>query len=111
MTGKLAQTMITVAIIMVALVFIYLPVGTLVLFSLHDGRVPVPPFQGPTLEWYGRILDNPRIMSATGSSLIVGVVSSVISVALALLAGWGLARHRVPTKLFEEWHNVEQLKD
>lgn len=102
MTGKLAQTMITVAIIMVALVFIYLPVGTLVLFSLHDGRVPVPPFQGPTLEWYGRILDNPRIMSATGSSVIVGVVSSVISVALALLAGWGLARHRVPGRKLVE---------
>lgn len=102
MTGRLASTSITVAMIVVALVFIYLPVGTLVLFSLHDGRVPVPPFQGPTLEWYGRILDNPRIMSATLSSVIIGLVSSVISVALALLAGWGLARHRVPGRKMVE---------
>jgi spermidine/putrescine transport system permease protein len=102
MTGRLAPTSITFAIIVIALVFIYLPVGTLVLFSLHDGRVPVPPFQGPTLEWYGRILDNPRIMSATLSSVIIGLVSSVISVALALLAGWGLARHRVPGRKMVE---------
>ncbi len=102
MSGRLASTSITVAIIVIALVFIYLPVGTLVLFSLHDGRVPVPPFQGPTLEWYGRILDNPRIMSATLSSVIIGLVSSVISVALALLAGWGLARHRVPGRKMVE---------
>lgn len=102
MTGRLASTSITLAIIVIALVFIYLPVGTLVLFSLHDGRVPVPPFQGPTLEWYGRILDNPRIMSATLSSVIIGLVSSVISVALALLAGWGLARHRVPGRKMVE---------
>ena len=92
----ISRTLVTLAIIAVALVFIYLPVGTLVLFSLHDGRVPVPPFHGPTLEWYGRVLDNPRVLEATGRSVLVGLVSSAIAVALALLAGWGLARHRVP---------------
>lgn len=96
--ARLVSTLITLAILLGALVFIYLPVGTLVLFSLHDGRVPVPPFEGPTLEWYARILDNSRILSATGRSVFVGIVSSLVAVILALLAGWGLARHRVPGK-------------
>ena len=87
---------VTLAVLIPMLVFIYLPVITLVLFSLHDGRVPVPPFKGPTLEWYGRILANPRITTATLNSIMVAGVSAALSVALAMLAGWGLARHRVP---------------
>lgn len=79
-------------------VFIYLPVVTLVLFSLHDGRVPLPPFEGPTLDWYRRILGNAKVLQATGLSLFVAVVSSALSVALAMLAAWGLARHRLPGK-------------
>ncbi|MCB1461320.1 MAG: ABC transporter permease [Nitratireductor sp.] len=102
MNGRISSALITTAIIVIALAFIYLPVVTLVLFSVHDGRVPVPPFHGPTLEWYGRILGNARVMSATGSSIVVGLVSSVISVALALLAGWGLSRHRVPGRKLVE---------
>lgn len=86
----------TLAVLVPMLVFIYLPVITLVLFSLHDGRVPVPPFKGPTLEWYGRILSNPKVTGATLNSVMVAGVSAALSVALAMLAGWGLARHRVP---------------
>jgi spermidine/putrescine transport system permease protein len=99
---EIRSAILATALVAVALIFIYLPVGTLVLFSLHDGRVPVPPFEGPTLEWYRKILDNPRILSATGSSVLVGIVSSAISVALALLAGWGLARYRVPGRRLVE---------
>jgi len=94
----IARVAVTGAVLLLALVFIYLPVATLLLFSLHDGRVPVPPFEGPTLEWYGRVLSNDRIIEATGQSVLVGVVSAAIAVSLALLAGWGLARHRVPGK-------------
>lgn len=93
---------LTLAVLIPMLVFIYLPVLTLVLFSLHDGRVPVPPFQGPTLEWYGRVLANPRITSATLASVGVAALSAAISVALAMLAGWGLARHKVPGRKWVE---------
>ncbi len=34
--------------------FIFLPVAVLVLFSFQDGRLPVPPFNGFSLQWYGR---------------------------------------------------------
>lgn len=93
---------LTLALLIPMLTFIYLPVLTLVLFSLHDGRVPVPPFQGPTLEWYGRILANPRITQATLASISVATISAALSVTLALLAGWGLARHSVPGRKWVE---------
>ncbi len=98
----MTRTSLTFAILIPMLAFIYLPVLTLVLFSLHDGRVPVPPFRGPTLEWYGRILANPRITSATLASVGVAAISAGISVSLAMLAGWGLARHKVPGRRWIE---------
>ncbi|MGQ0567821.1 MAG: ABC transporter permease [Gemmobacter sp.] len=93
---------LTLAVLAPMFLFIYLPVIVLVLFSLHDGRVPVPPFKGPTLEWYGRILSNPRVTGATLNSILVAGVSAAVSVSLALLAGWGLARHRVPGRRWIE---------
>ncbi|MBX9629312.1 MAG: ABC transporter permease [Burkholderiales bacterium] len=77
-------------------VFIYLPVGVLVLFSFHAGQVPVPPFEGPSLAWYGKVLESDRITTAGLDSIVVGVVSSLVATLLATLAAWGLARHRVP---------------
>lgn len=76
--------------------FIYLPVAVLVLFSLHAGSVPVPPFEGPSLQWYRAVLDNDRVTGAAWNSLLVGVLSSALATLLATLAAWGLARHRVP---------------
>jgi len=91
-----ADAWIAAAVMTPLFVFIYLPVGVLVLFSFHAGQVPVPPFEGPSLEWYGRLLANDRITDATVASLAVGVVSSAVATLLATLAAWGLARHRVP---------------
>ncbi len=76
--------------------FIYLPIAVLVLFSFHAGKVPVPPFQGPSLEWYGKVLGNDRVLAATGSSVLVGLLSSAFATVLATLAAWGLARYAVP---------------
>jgi spermidine/putrescine transport system permease protein len=35
--------------------FIFLPVVVLVLFSFQEGRLPIPPFDGPSLRWYEAI--------------------------------------------------------
>jgi spermidine/putrescine transport system permease protein len=79
-----------------AFVFIYLPVGTLVLFSFQDGQLPVPPFNGPSLRWYADILGDDRLMDALLNSVGVAFVSSTIAVTLGFLAAYGLARHHLP---------------
>ncbi|AZN71044.1 ABC transporter permease [Georhizobium profundi] len=82
-----------------ALGFIFLPVGMLVLFSFQDGRLPVPPFNGPSLRWYADVLGDRRLMSALGNSLVVAAVSSAIALLLGFLAAQGLARYRLPGTL------------
>ncbi|MED5534902.1 MAG: ABC transporter permease [Pseudomonadota bacterium] len=73
-------------------VFIYLPVLILVLFSFQDGVLPVPPFKGPSLQWYERMISNGRLTAALFNSVIVAVLSAIVSTVLGFLAAYSLAR-------------------
>ena len=76
--------------------FIFLPVGVLVLFSFQDGRLPVPPFKGPTLKWYTQVLGDGDLMAALGNSFLVAILSSAMALLLGFLAAHALARYRLP---------------
>ncbi len=76
--------------------FIFLPVGALVLFSFQDGRLPVPPFNGPTLKWYADVLGDRDLMAALVNSLMVAAASSAVALVLGFLAAQGLARVALP---------------
>ncbi len=80
--------------------FIFLPVAVLMLFSLQGSRVPVPPFNGPSLKWYVAVFSDARVMDAMVNSVTVALVSSLVSVVLGFLAAYALARHRVPAARF-----------
>jgi spermidine/putrescine transport system permease protein len=79
-----------------AFLFIYLPVGTLVLFSFQGGSLPVPPFDGPSLQWYAEVLSDDDVTDALLHSLAVAIGSSTVAVTLGFLAAYGLARHALP---------------
>lgn len=76
--------------------FIYLPVLVLVLFSFQETRIPVPPFNGPSLKWYAAVFSDARVMDALGNSVLVALVSASVSVVLGFLAAYALARYRLP---------------
>lgn len=82
-----------------AFVFIYLPVGALVLFSFQQSTLPVPPFDGPSTRWYAEVLSDGDLMSALANSLVVAALSAAIAVILGFLAAYGLARHTLPGSL------------
>jgi spermidine/putrescine transport system permease protein len=75
-----------------ALMFIYLPVVILVLFSFQDGVLPVPPFEGPSLQWYEKVFANERLLDALLNSLLVAVSSGLVTTLLGFLAAYGLSR-------------------
>ncbi len=75
--------------------FIFLPVVVLVLFSFQDSRIPVPPFNGPSLKWYQAVFGDARMLGALTNSGLVAFGSSLVSVLLGFLAAFALARHRV----------------
>ncbi len=75
--------------------FIFLPVLTLVLYSLQATSFPIPPFTGPSLRWYGAVLGDARLTYGLLNSLAVASLSSLAAVILGFLSAWGLARHRL----------------
>ncbi len=75
--------------------FIFLPVIVLVLFSFQESRIPIPPFNGPSLKWYAAVFADQRMMGALGNSVLVALVSSGVSLLLGFLAAYALARHRI----------------
>jgi spermidine/putrescine transport system permease protein len=79
--------------IALAVVFIFLPVGVLVLFSFQGGRLPMPPFDGPSLDWYAKALQNDTLMQSLGASVLVGAVSAGLATTMGFLAAYGVARH------------------
>ena len=99
------------AAVYVALVylFIYLPVGVLVLFSFQDALLPIPPFQGPSLRWYAAVLTDFRIMDALWNSLVVAVISSALSCLFGFLAAYGLARYTLRGAGVVQWLLVAPL--
>lgn len=95
MTGSRLRHVPAAAYLVAVLVFIYLPVVILVLFSFQDGILPVPPFQGPSLQWYAKMFSNGRLLDALGNSIAVAVLSSLAATVLGFLAAYGLARRRM----------------
>ncbi len=78
-------------------VFLYAPIAILAVFSFNDGDVAFP-LQGFTLHWYRDALTNPTLLGALERSLIVASASSVIAVALGVLAAVALKRRRFAGK-------------
>ena len=81
--------------LLAALGFIYLPVVILVLFSFQNGELPVPPFEGPSLRWYEKLLDNQRLLDSLFNSVLVAVLSALGTTVLGFLAAYGLSRSPV----------------
>ncbi len=76
--------------------FVFLPVAVLVVFSFQDGRLPVPPLRGVTLDWYAQVLGDRALVAALVNSAVLAVVTSAIALVLGFLASHALARVRLP---------------
>jgi spermidine/putrescine transport system permease protein len=72
-------------------VFLYVPLIVLVVFSFNDGNITFP-LQGFTLSWYTRAAENPALIAALQRSAVVATVTSVLAVALGVLASYALVR-------------------
>jgi spermidine/putrescine transport system permease protein len=88
------RRLVGVVYLVLVFAFIYLPVVTLMLFSFQEGRVAVPPFNGPSLRWYTSLFENDDMMSALTNSAVVGFVSAAIATFLGFLAAYGVSRFR-----------------
>ncbi len=76
------------------LVFIYLPILLLPVFSINTSAVPAFPLQGYTLKWYESLPNTPELLSSAWNSFIVGIAAAVISTILGICAARAITRYR-----------------
>lgn len=88
-TGRLLLT----TFFWLLVLFLYLPIAILALFSLNDGD-PSFPLSGFTTHWYGDVLANHVLVTSLGRSAFVATVSSLIAVALGVMTSFALIRRR-----------------
>lgn len=77
-------------------IFLYLPILLLILFSFNDSESLRFPLQGFTLEWYKRLADTEGLIDATRNSLIVGLFSSLVATVIGTMAAIAIMRFDFP---------------
>lgn len=84
-------TLTTHAVLMY--LFLYVPILILVIFSFTRDEFGVR-WTGFTLEWYGRLFNNDRLMGAAVNTLYVAFISTLASTVLGTLLALALERFR-----------------
>jgi putative spermidine/putrescine transport system permease protein len=86
---RLALRIATIA----TLVFVYVPIGLIILYSFNSARVASWPIQGLTLDWYARALSNPGIRAALLTSVQAGIGATVVALVLGSLVAFAVQRY------------------
>lgn len=73
--------------------FLYLPLVVLVVLSFNDAQRSVVSWRGFSTRWYGAILEDPAILRALGTTLVIAAVATLLSVVLGTLLALGLERY------------------
>jgi len=87
---RLALGIVTVLI----LIFIYFPIGLIVVYSFNSGTTPAWPPVGFTLEWWALALRNSGLQQAFLTSIAAALSATAIALVLGTLASIAVARQR-----------------
>jgi spermidine/putrescine transport system permease protein len=80
------------------LIFLYVPVLLLPLFSFNDNVYPNFPLKGFTLKWYQQMLHDQPLLDSLWASARVGISVSFVSTVLGLFAAKAMTRYNFPGK-------------
>jgi spermidine/putrescine transport system permease protein len=77
----------------VVLLFFYLPIGILILFSFNESRLNIV-WTGFTFDWYKALLGDRVLVRSLQNSVIVASATTVASVLIGTAGAWLLHRYR-----------------
>ena len=87
-TGRAGLGLVFIGLV----IFLYVPIVVLMVFSFNDSLLVAFPLSGFTTRWYRLLLENDQLISALQVSLIVAAISSLITVALGVVAAYAMVR-------------------
>lgn len=77
------------------LVFLYLPIIFMVIFSFDESATPGLPITGFTLRWYEEMANNRVLLRAVGNTISVAIIVSILATIIGTMAAFVLVRARV----------------
>ncbi len=77
--------------------FLYVPIGIIVLFSFNSGR-HASEIVGLSAKWYGKALSNPFVLESLTTSLIIAFTAAVLSSIMGTTAALALQRMQGPLR-------------
>ena len=75
------------------LLFLWLPIVVLVVYSFNASRLNIV-WQGVTFKWFVQLADNAPLLRATQNSLVIAVITTGCAVVLGTVGAWLLHRYR-----------------
>ena len=79
--------------LILVLLFIYLPILYVVVFSFNDSK-SMTSFSGFSLRWYEKMFNNREMLQSIYYTVIVAIIATVVSTALGTIAAIGLSKAR-----------------
>ena len=86
---RIALTIVTALV----LIFIYVPIALIFIYSFNSGTTPAWPPVGFTLEWWGEAIRNTGLQQAFLTSILVALCATLVALALGTVAALGVARY------------------
>jgi spermidine/putrescine transport system permease protein len=86
------------AVSTVVVLFLYLPLAVVVLYSFSAADVAMWPIKGYTLDWYRELAQDKEIHQSLRLSVLIGVASATVAVMLGTLAALAIDRFEFPGK-------------
>lgn len=95
----MTQPRLSRAIFWTTIVFLFLPLVVLMVFSFNEGRTMV--WKGFSLKWYESLfLNQPRLWAAVGNTLIVAFTSSILATVIGTLGAIAISWYRFRAKAY-----------
>ena len=85
------STLFRFVILTLTLIFLYLPIMTLVVYSFNESKM-VTVWTNFSLKWYRALMNNDAIITAVGNSMTIAVMSAIASVIIGTLAAFVMVR-------------------
>jgi spermidine/putrescine transport system permease protein len=81
------------AVSSLVVLFLYLPLAVVVLYSFSAADVAMWPIEGYTFSWYGELVQDKEIQQALRLSVIIGIAAATVAVTLGTLAALAIDRY------------------
>lgn len=93
MVGSKRNLAWTIILITLVLMFFYLPIMSMIVFSFNSSR-SLTSWSGFSLEWYKALFENREMMSAITTTISIALVSTLVSTVVGTFTAIGISKSK-----------------